>query len=96
MSHNEHSVHLFLLLGSKHELRADILVKLLRAQSLELHSTLLQGEVFLVGVLGHLGSHVISNDGVQAGHEHQTISRLALTIKWKWGDEVHTFRGEES
>jgi hypothetical protein len=32
-----------------------------------------------VGVLGHLGSHVVANYGVQAGHEHQT-SEVGLAI----------------
>jgi hypothetical protein len=28
-----------------------------------------------VGVLGHLRGHVVANDGVQAGHEHQTSKK---------------------
>lgn len=66
------AVHLFVLLGSKHQLGADVLVKVLLAEGLKLHSTLLQGNTLLVSVLGDLGGHVVANDGVQAGHEHQT------------------------
>lgn len=66
------AVHLFVLLGSKHQLGTDVLVKVLLAESLELHSTLLKSDTLLVSVLGDLGGHVVANDGVQAGHEHQT------------------------
>lgn len=68
-----HDLHLFLLLGSKHELGTDGLVEVLLAQSLELHSTLLEGETLLVSVLGDLGGHVVANDGVKAGDKHERL-----------------------
>ena len=66
------STSLFLLLGAQHQLRADIFLKVLFAEGLKFHSTLLESDALLVGILGHLGGHVITNDGVQAGHKHQT------------------------
>lgn len=71
---------LFLLLGADHQLRADVLVEVLLAQSLELHSTLLQGQTLLVGVLGDLGGHVIANNGVQAGNQHQTTYLVSIHV----------------
>ena len=73
--------HLFVLLGSEHELGADVFVELLRAKSLKLHSTLLEGKVLLVSVLGNLGSHVVTNDRVQAGDEHQTIKPVRICLQ---------------
>ena len=87
------------LLGSQHQLGADMLVELLGAESLELHSTLLQSKVLLVSVLGHLGGHVVTNYRVQASHKHQTIIQLEFAIKSKGGgggSEEHTSRGEGS
>ena len=81
ISQDSIAVHLFQLLGSQHQLGADILVELLGAESLELHSALLQSKVLLVSVLGHFGGHVVTNDRVQASHEHQTIIQLEFAIK---------------
>jgi hypothetical protein len=67
------TTHLFLLLGADHQLGTDVLVKVLFAKSLELHGTLLQGKTLLVCVLGDLGGHVVSNDGVEAGDKHETV-----------------------
>lgn len=69
-----------MLLGSQHQLGTHVLVELLRAQSLQLHSGLLQGQALLVGVLGDLGGHVVTNDGVQAGHEHQTKQSVSYQL----------------
>ena len=67
---------LFLLLGSKHQLRADMGVEVLLAEGLKLHGTLLQSETLLVGVLSDLGCHVVTDNGVQAGDKHQTGEEL--------------------
>ena len=64
---------LFLLLGSQHQFRPDVLLEFFLGQSTEFQSALLQGDTLLVGVLGHLGGHVVANDGVQAGDKHQTV-----------------------
>lgn len=66
------------LLGVQHQLWADILVKVLFAESLELQGTLLEGNALLVGILGYLGSHVVANNGVEAGHKHKTKYLLVL------------------
>jgi hypothetical protein len=65
------------LLGGNHQLRADVLVKVLRADDLQLHSSLLQCQVVLVRVLGSLAGSVVANDGVEASNQHQTIHWLA-------------------
>lgn len=51
-------------------------VEVLLAKGLQLHSTLLQSETLLVGVLSDLGRHVVTDNGVQAGDEHQTGEAL--------------------
>ena len=48
-------------------------VKVLLAESLELHGALLEGEALLVGVLGDLAGHVVADDGVEAGDEHEGL-----------------------
>ena len=63
------------LLGRNHELRADVLVEVLRADDLELHGSLLQCQAVLVGVLGGLGGGVVADDGVEAGDQHKTELR---------------------
>lgn len=57
---------------SNHELRLDEGVELSFSEGLELHGTLLEGEALLVSVLGDLGSHVVSDLGVEASDEHET------------------------
>jgi hypothetical protein len=81
-----HDLHLLLLLGSKHELRTDVLIKVLLAQSLELHGTLLEGKTLLVSVLCDLGGHVVANDRVKAGDKHKrlvekSIDSLLISLK---------------
>lgn len=71
---------LFLLLGSNHELGTNVGVKLLLAQGLQLHSTLLEGEALLVSVLGDLGGHVVTDDGVEASDKHQTRGKSVLDV----------------
>ena len=61
------------LLGSDHQLRANVGVELLLAESLELHGALLEGKTLLVSVLGHLAGHVVTNDGVEAGDQHERL-----------------------
>lgn len=61
------------LLGSDHQLRANVGVKLLLAESLELHGALLEGKTLLVSVLGDLASHVVTDDGVEAGDQHEGL-----------------------
>lgn len=76
-----------------------MLVKVLLAESLQLHGALLQSQVLLVRVLGHLGRHVVADHGVQARHQHQTgtVSSVLHIVERKkkkknWGN---TSRGEE-
>jgi hypothetical protein len=61
------------LLGSDHQLRADVGVELLLAESLELHGALLEGKTLLVSVLGNLAGHVVADDGVEAGDQHERL-----------------------
>jgi len=61
------------LLGSDHQLGADVVVELLLTESLELHGALLEGEALLVGVLGDLAGHVITDDWVEAGDQHERL-----------------------
>lgn len=61
-----------LFLGADHQLRADVFVKVLLAQSLELHGALLQRQALLVGILGHFRGHIVPDNWVQAGNKHQT------------------------
>jgi hypothetical protein len=63
---------LLLLLRSQHQLRADMLLKVLFTEGLELHRALLERNALLVCVLGDLGRHVVPDDRVQAGNKHQT------------------------
>ncbi len=58
---------------SQHELRADPLLELLVVQKTEGDGGLLQGGALLVGLLGALGCVVVTNVGVQGGHQHQRL-----------------------
>jgi hypothetical protein len=69
--------HLFVLLGADHQLRTHVLVKILLAESLELHGARLQGDALLVGILCNLGRHVVSDDRVQACNKHQTVTWIS-------------------
>lgn len=61
-----------------------MLVKLLLTQGLKLHCTLLEGQVFLVCILGDLGGHVVPNDWVKARYKHETIGiSLRASLKYK-------------
>lgn len=62
-----------MLLRSDHKLGTNVGVELLLAESLELHSGLLESEALLVGVLGDLAGHVVADDGVEAGDEHKRL-----------------------
>jgi hypothetical protein len=61
------------LLRPNHQLRSDILVKVLLTDSLQLHRRFLQGQSLLVSILGHFAGHVIPDLGIQAGYEHKSV-----------------------
>lgn len=67
------------LLGAQHQFRPNISVKVFLAQCLELHRTLLERRPLLVRILGHLRSHVVADDWVQAGYKHKAKISLVST-----------------
>ena len=83
------SSHLELgLLGRNHKLRADVLVKVLLADDLELHGGFLQCKAVLVCVLCGLGRGVVADDGVEAGNKHEPAmcqqgTHNSLVRKWR-------------
>lgn len=81
-------ISLFFLLGADHQLGAHVFIKVFLAESLELHGTGFQGDALLVSILGNLGSHVIANDRVQAGHKHQTGCELVKMVRVKRASQV--------
>ena len=58
------------LLGRNHQLWADILVKVLFADDLELQRGSLQRDAVLVRILCRLAGGIVPNDGIEAGHQH--------------------------
>jgi len=48
-------------------------VKVSLAQCVQLHRTFLQCQPLLMGILRNLRGHVIANDRVEAGHQHQAL-----------------------
>jgi fumarate hydratase class II len=44
-----------------------------------------------VSVLSHLRGHVITNDRVQASHEHQTIIQLEMELKALTSEEFDQY-----
>lgn len=69
---------LFLLCGSNHELWANVLVKVLFADDLELERTFLERNPLLVCVLSGLRGGVVANDRVEAGDQHQAVFLLIV------------------
>ena len=62
---------LTLLLRTQHQLRPHIAIEVRLAQRPQLHGALLERESLRVRVLGHLGCHVVADDGVEARDEHE-------------------------
>ena len=62
-----------LLLGTQHQLRPHMSIKLLLAERLELHRAFFKRKPLFVRVLGDFGRHVVADDGVETGDEHQAV-----------------------